>query len=56
MVKDSKEYLNLCFELDKKKTELENLRTDIFLFNPNIQKLVNEITELEKKKKELEDQ
>lgn len=47
-------YEKVCFSLDKKMKELENLRTDIFILNPEIGSLIIEIGELDKIKKELE--
>lgn len=41
----------LIFELNKKEEELDNIRTDTFVFNPKIKKLVIEI---EKLKNEIE--
>ena len=54
-MKDKERYDQVCFALDKKRTELENIRTDLFILNPDIAKLIDEILELEKEKKALED-
>lgn len=48
-------YEKVCFSLDQKLKELENLRTDIFVLNPEIGTLITEIGELDKTKKELEE-
>lgn len=48
-------YEALCFQIQEKQQELENFRTDIFTFNPEIGKVIDELLELEKQKKELED-
>lgn len=52
---DKERYDKVCFSLDQKLKELENLRTDIFILNPEIGTLVTEIGELDKTKKELEE-
>lgn len=52
---DKEQYDKVCFSLDQKLKELENLRTDIFILNPEIGTLVAEIGELDKIKKELEE-
>lgn len=52
---DKERYDKVCFSLDQKLKELENLRTDIFVLNPEIGTLVTEIGELDKTKKELEE-
>ena len=52
---DKERYDKVCFSLDQKLKELENLRTDIFVLNPEIGTLVTEIRELDKTKKELEE-
>lgn len=52
---DKERYDKVCFSLDQKLKELENLRTDIFILNPEIGTLVAEIGELDKTKKELEE-
>lgn len=52
---DKERYDKVCFSLDQKLKELENLRTDIFVLNPEIGTLVAEIGELDKTKKELEE-
>lgn len=52
---DKEMYEKVCFSLDQKLKELENLRTDIFVLNPEIGTLVTEIGELDKTKKELEE-
>lgn len=52
---DKERYEKVCFSLDQKLKELENLRTDIFVLNPEIGTLVTEIGELDKTKKELEE-
>ena len=52
---DKERYKKVCFSLDQKLKELENLRTDIFVLNPEIGTLVAEIGELDKTKKELEE-
>lgn len=52
---DKERYDKVCFSLDQKLKELENLRTDIFVLNPEIDTLVTEIGELDKTKKELEE-
>lgn len=54
-MKDKERYDQVCFTLDKKRTELENIRTDLFILNPDITKLIDEILELEKEKESLED-
>lgn len=48
-------YDKVCFSLDQKLKELENLRTDIFILSPEISILVAEIGELYNTKKELEE-
>lgn len=52
---DKERYDKICFSLNQKLKELENLRTDIFILNPEIGTLVAEIGELDKTKKELEE-
>lgn len=52
---DKERYDKVCFSLDKKLKELENLRTDIFILSPEISILVAEIGELYNTKKELEE-
>ena len=52
---DKERYDKICFSLDQKLKELENLRTDIFVLNPEIGSLIIEIGELDKIKKELEE-
>lgn len=52
---DKEMYEKVCFSLDQKLKELESLRTDIFVLNPEIGALVTEIGELDKTKKELEE-
>lgn len=52
---DKEKYDKVCFSLNQKLKELENLRTDIFILNPEIGTLVAEIGELDKTKKELEE-
>lgn len=52
---DKERYDKVCFLLDQKLKELENLRTDIFILNPEIGTLAAEIGELDKTKKELEE-
>ena len=52
---DEERYDKICFSLDQKLKELENLRTDIFVLNPEIGSLIIEIGELDKIKKELEE-
>lgn len=52
---DKEKYDKVCFSLDQKLKQLENLRTDIFVLNPEIGTLVTEIGELDKTKKELEE-
>lgn len=52
---DKERYEKVCFSLDQKLKELENLRTDIFVLNPEIGTLITEIGELDKTKKELEE-
>lgn len=52
---DKERYDKVCFSLDQKLKELENLRTDIFVLNPEIGTLVAEIGGLDKTKKELEE-
>lgn len=52
---DKERYDKVCFSLDQKLKELESLRTDIFVLNPEIGTLVTEIGELDKTKKELEE-
>jgi hypothetical protein len=52
---DKERYDKVCFSLDQKLKELENLRTDIFILSPEISILVAEIGELYNTKKELEE-
>lgn len=52
---DKERYDKVCFSLDQKLRELENLRTDIFILSPEISILVAEIGELYNTKKELEE-
>jgi hypothetical protein len=52
---DKEKYDKVCFSLDQKLKELENLRTDIFILSPEISILVAEIGELYNTKKELEE-
>ena len=52
---DKEQYDKVCFSLDQKLRELENLRTDIFILSPEISILVAEIGELYNTKKELEE-
>ena len=39
-------YEALCFQIQEKQQELENFRTDIFTFNPEIGKVIDELLEL----------
>lgn len=56
MTSEQKErYNQLCFQIEEKQNELENLRTDIFIFNPEIGELISELISLEREKKALED-
>ncbi len=48
-------YTNICFSIDEKIKELENFRADIFTLQPQVSKIIEELTELEKEKKELEE-
>lgn len=50
------EYKRVCFQINEKRTEIENLRTDIFILNPKIDELVKELVELEDIKKKLEEE
>ena len=52
---DKERYDKVCFSLDQKLRELENLRTDIFILSPQISILVAEIGDLYNTKKELEE-
>jgi chromosome segregation ATPase len=51
----SERYETLCFSLERKHSELEQLKVDIFTHNPKFQKLITEITQLENEKNDLED-
>ena len=50
------EYGNICFALKIKQEELENTKINLFVLNPEIQKLTKEISELTKQKQNLEDE
>ena len=50
------EYGNICFTLKTKQEELENIKINLFVLNPEIQKLTKEISELTKQKQNLEDE
>lgn len=47
-------YEKICFALESKQKELEEIKLDIFTHNPKIKQLVAEIEALEKTKKSLE--
>lgn len=51
----SKDLEQLKFDLKKKEKELYDYRADIFVYNPKIGEVVNEIFELKKKIKRIED-
>lgn len=48
------EYVKVCFSLNEKQEELLKIGLDTFVFNPNINSLIEEISELEQLKKKLE--
>ena len=48
------EYKTICFALSEKEKEIETFRADIFTFNPEIGKVLEEWTILKKRKEELE--
>ena len=43
-------YNQICFSLKQKEEELEKLRTDLFILNPDVMKLVQEIHDLNQEK------
>lgn len=49
-------YYDVCFSLKVKQRKLENIKTDTFIYNPEISQLIGEINDLEKEKAELEEQ
>lgn len=50
----NEELKTLKFELDKKMSELNQIQLDIFIYHPEINQLLNEITDLREKIQELE--
>lgn len=52
---DKERYSQVCFELTEKQKELESIKLDLFVLNPHIKDLVEEIRELTVEKNELED-
>lgn len=50
------EYNHVCFKLEEKKKELEELRLDIFILNPKVKEVISEIEKLNEVKKVLEEQ
>lgn len=56
VIKLARELEQTCFCLAQKRDELEKIKVNIFTLNPEIPKLIEEIGELESKKKNLEEQ
>lgn len=52
---DKERYSQVCFELTEKQKELESIKLDLFVLNPRIKDLVEEIKVLTEEKTELED-
>ena len=52
---DKERYSQVCFQLTEKQKELESIKLDLFVLNPNIKDLVEEIRVLTEEKTELED-
>jgi hypothetical protein len=48
-------YDKTCFDLKERKNELEKIKLDIFVLNPRLSELIDEIVFLEKEKSHLED-
>lgn len=54
MDKDYKDYKEVCFSLMKKEEKLAQIGMDTFVFNPEINSLIEEISELSELKKKME--
>lgn len=52
---DKERYSQVCFQLTEKQKELESIKLDLFVLNPHIKDLVEEIKLLTEEKTELED-
>lgn len=52
---DKERYSQVCFQLTEKQKELESIKLDLFVLNPHIKDLVEEIRVLIEEKTELED-
>ena len=50
------EYKQICFQLQEKQEKLQSLGMDTFVFNPEINTLIDEIGDLEVLKKHLEEE
>lgn len=50
------EYAQVCFSLKEKSDKLQSFELDTFVFNPDINTLIDEISELEILKKKLEEE
>lgn len=50
------EYKQVCFQLQEKQEKLQSLGMDTFVFNPEINALIDEIGDLEVLKKHLEEE
>lgn len=50
------EYAQVCFSLKEKSNQLQAIQLDTFVFNPDINNLIDEISELEILKKKLEEE
>lgn len=53
---DKKRYEEVCFCLDQKEKELNKIEIETFVYDPKIMELVKEIYDLQKEKKELEEE
>ena len=49
-------YNQICFSIKEKEQELEKLRTDLFILNPTVMTIIQEIQDLNQEKNKLKAQ